>query len=266
MLRKVIPVHSFDVSIDDAKKIQKEYRGRVVLEDSVNLDEIRIVGGVDVAFLSGVYRSADSSPGSREAFSGKADNKGVTLGEIRPRLPELTALAAVVLIDSQNHEVLEISFATAPVYFPYIPGFLSFREGPAVLAAIKELDTLPGVMIYDGCGIAHPRGFGLASHMGVLTGIPSSGCAKSLLCGSCDEPQPLKGSWTELTYKEKIVGSCLRTRDRVKPVYVSPGSGLSIDGARELVIRCTGKYRLPEPTRLAHKVVSEKKKELKGKM
>ena len=266
MLRKELPGHSFDVTIDEAKKIQKEYRGRVVLEDSVNLDEIRIVGGVDVAFLSGVYRFADSPHGNRKDYLGNADKEDVTYIEKRPRSPELTALAAVVLIDAQSHEVLELSFATAPVYFPYIPGFLSFREGPAVLAAIKELDTLPGVMIYDGCGIAHPRGFGLASHMGVLTGIASAGCAKSLLCGMCDEPLPWKGNWTKLIYKEKIVGSCLRTRDKVKPVYVSPGSGLSIDGARELVIRCTGKYRLPEPTRLAHKVVSEKKKELKGKM
>ena len=114
-------------------------------------------------------------------------------------------------------------------------------------------------MIYDGCGIAHPRGFGLASHMAVLTGIPSIGCAKSRLFGMCDEPGLTKGDWTYIQHKKNIIGACQRTRNNVKPVYISPGSGFSINSARELILSLTWKYRLPEPTRLAHNLVTAEK-------
>jgi deoxyribonuclease V len=151
------------------------------------------------------------------------------------------------------------------VFFPYIPGLLTFREGPAVLAAIGELTALPGVMLYDGAGIAHPRGMGIAAHMALLTGIPSIGCAKSLLVGTCAEPGAEKGDRSYLYYRDRVVGVCLRTRRGVKPVYVSPGSGFSVDGACNFVLSLTGKYRLPEPTRFAHNLVTAKKHQLTRK-
>lgn len=256
------PIHSFDVTLDEAKRIQRELRDRVILSDQIPVDNVSIVGGVDIAFVS-EYRGAAGRYDLAAVSAEREDSHtaGSPDGHYRREIRG-TAVAAVVTFDVRNGIVLETAFATAPVFFPYIPGFLSFREGPAVLAAIEELSVPPGVMIYDGCGIAHPRGFGLASHMAVLTGIPSVGCAKSRLCGSCDEPSPVKGSWTGLVYKDRRVGVCLRTRDGVRPVYVSPGSGFSVDGARELVLTTVGKFRLPEPTRLAHTYVTAKKKEL----
>jgi deoxyribonuclease V len=169
------------------------------------------------------------------------------------------ALACVVILDIKRGQVVETAFATAPVLFPYIPGLLTFREGPAVLAALGELSTLPGVMVYDGAGVAHPRGLGIASHMAALTGIPSIGCAKSPLVGSFGEPGMEKGDWSYIYYRKRVVGTCLRTRRGVKPMYISPGSGFSVDGASRFALSLTGKYRLPEPTRMAHNLVTEHK-------
>jgi deoxyribonuclease V len=172
----------------------------------------------------------------------------------------VTALAAVVILDAVSLSVVEMAVAAAQVSYPYIPGFLSFREGKAILTALGKLSILPEIMVYDGCGIAHPRGFGLASHMAVMTGIPSVGCAKSNLVGTYNMPGPLKGDWTEIQYKGSIVGQCVRTRDNVRPVFVSPGSGFSMNGARRAVLALTTKYRLPEPTRHAHNLVTAEKK------
>jgi len=163
------------------------------------------------------------------------------------------------MLDTRDFSIAGTACAAAPVTYPYIPGFLSFREGRAILSALGKLKTFPDVMIYDGCGIAHPRGFGLASHMAVLTGIPSIGCAKSNLLGKYENPGPLKGEWTEIRHKNNIIGNCLRTRNNVKPVFVSPGSGFSMKSARETVLTLSTKYRLPEPTRLAHNLVTSEK-------
>ena len=234
-------VHSFDVSVREARIIQNELRCRVELTDRIESpDEIELVGGADVAFLPCFPASSEDSA----AF------------------PGIVALAVVIVIDVKRCAVVETAFAAVHVRFPYIPGFLTFREGPAVLAALGELKTLPGVMIYDGAGIAHPRGLGIASHMALLTGIPSIGCAKSLLTGVCEEPGGEKGEWTYIYLNGQVSGTCLRTRNGVKPVYVSPGSGFSVDGARKFVLLLTGSYRLPEPTRIAHIMVTRKKQEL----
>jgi deoxyribonuclease V len=206
------------------------------------------------------------SSGERDSRSHEVppcDEGGLSTGLERD--PIAIALSCVVVIDTETGAVVEKTYAAVPVYFPYVPGFLSFREGPAVLKAIGELKKLPGVMVYDGCGIAHPRGFGLASHMSILTGIPSVGCAKSKLCGTCGEPNTVRGSWTPVVFQDETVGVCLRTRNNVRPVFVSPGSGFDVEGAREVVERLTCGYRLPEPTRLAHKYVTQYKKELLGR-
>lgn len=254
------PVHSFDVSLEKAKRIQGELRKQVEISDVIsNIDEIELIGGADVAFIETfpdpfrVHNTDNNFCENNISHDKISDKRNI-------QEKRLTALASIVIIDSKHSSVVEKVHAIAPVYFPYIPGFLSFREGPAILAAFGKLSKLPGVMIYDGCGIAHPRGLGLASHMAILTGIPSIGCAKSRLCGECDEPGQTKGDWAAITHKGKLVGACLRTRNNVKPVYVSPGSGFSVSCARKLVLSLTSKYRLPEPTRLAHNLVTAEKK------
>ena len=233
------PVYSFPVSLEEAKRIQEEFRDRVDLSDAiVNIDEITLIGGADVSFITSSHLS-----GTRAGIQ-----------------KSVRALAGIVIIDIKDNRIVETVCATVPVTLPYIPGYLSFREGPALCAAFEKLTRLPDVMVYDGCGIAHPRGLGLASHMALLTGIPSIGCAKSILCGTCDEPGMNRGDWSPLVYKNRRVGTCLRTRDRVKPVYVSPGSGFSIETATEVILGLARKYRLPEPTRRAHNLVTVEKK------
>ena len=259
------PFHSFDVSFDEAKRIQEQLRTHLVLSDTVSSDaEIELVGGVDVAFITHGYKLTGQAPGmvnDVEALHAPCISSSAPY-RAKNRFPGIRALAGIVVIDTKCGRVVETVSAVAEVFFPYVPGFLSFREGPAVLAAVRELSHTPGVMIYDGCGIAHPRGCGLATHMGILTGIPSIGCAKSHLCGTCDKPGFAKGEWTEIVLNGTVVGSCLRTRDGVKPVFVSPGTGFSIEGARRMVLSLAWKYRLPAPTRLAHSLVTREKQSL----
>lgn len=169
--------------------------------------------------------------------------------------------AAAVVMSYPAMEVVEESSAEGESAFPYIPGLLSFREGPVTLAAFRKLKTRPDVIIFDGHGVAHPRGFGIASHMGVLLGIPSVGCAKTVLVGSYDEPASARGSVSPLIYKGAEVARALRTRDNVKPVYVSIGHMVNLDFACSLVLACSNGYRLPEPTRRAHILVNRLRKE-----
>jgi len=152
---------------------------------------------------------------------------------------------------------VEVKTAKKRICFPYIPGLLSFREGPAIIEAIKKLSVKPDVFIFDGQGIAHPRGVGIATHVGVLLGISTIGCAKSVLCGTYKEPGIEKGSWTPLIYNGKKVGVALRTRSGVKPVFVSVGNKIELGQCIEIVLNCCTKYRLPEPIRKAHAVAGE---------
>jgi deoxyribonuclease V len=143
------------------------------------------------------------------------------------------------------------------VGFPYVPGFLSFREGRAIISAVKKLKQLPGVVIVDGQGIAHPLGIGIASHIGVLLNIPAIGCAKSRLVGEYSEPGREKGEWSPLMYKDKQVGAVLRTRENVKPVFVSPGHLIDLNSSIEIVLQSLTLYRLPEPIRRADHLSKE---------
>ena len=256
------PIHSFGVSYLEAKRIQNELREKVELVDIFTSPEDGVlVGGADVAFISRGHDSPEQSSVIRENTSVTASGTSChTRSELNS---PVKALAAVVTLNQGKNGVIEVSHAVTPVLYPYVPGYLSFREGPAILAAIGGLKILPQIMLYDGTGIAHPRGLGLASHMAVLTGIPSIGCAKSLLCGECEEPGTEKGDWTELWLENRVVGACLRTRRGVKPIYVSPGSGFTVQGAVEFVLSMCGKYRLPEPTRIAHALVTSGKKQAK---
>ncbi|RLB25975.1 MAG: deoxyribonuclease V [Deltaproteobacteria bacterium] len=165
--------------------------------------------------------------------------------------------AGVVVLSFPDLEVVEESWAKGKIDFPYIPGLLSFREIPLILDALKDLSAEPDVFLCDGQGIAHPRRMGLASHLGVLLGKPTIGCAKSRLVGHYHEVGPMKGDYSLLTDKGETIGAALRTRSGTKPIFVSPGYGLSIRKAIEVALCCCMKYRIPEPIRAAHRLVNQ---------
>lgn len=225
-----IPVrHPLDISVAEAREIQEELRREVREEPALDPAALETVAGTDISYL-------------RES-----------------RL----ALGAVVLMDYPGLEVLEIRTSALEVAFPYVPGLLSFRELPALLPALEDLSSPPDLIFADGQGLAHPRFFGLASHLGVLTGIPTIGCAKSRLVGEAAEPGPEVGDWEPLLYKERTVGAVLRTRRGVKPLYVSVGHLVDLPTSLRMVLDCLRGYRLPEPQRKAHAAAEELKREAK---
>ena len=216
--------HPWKVTTAEARGIQD--RIRCLVETVDRLDEIGIVAGVDVGF-----------------------EKAGTVTR-----------AAVALLHFPSLEPLGNAIARTATTFPYIPGLLSFREIPAVLKAMEQLEAKPDLLLCDGQGIAHPRRCGIASHLGVLLDIPSIGVAKTRLTGTHGTLPKPKGSRIPLMDGDEQIGSVLRTRTGVKPLYISPGHRISIDTADELVLRCTTRYRLPETTRQAHRLASGPKK------
>jgi deoxyribonuclease V len=208
--------HPWDVSPAEARAIQRQLRDRVLVQPSEHQPET--IAGIDVSVKGG------------------------------------RALAAVVLLSYPDLAPFHTVTAEMPVSFPYVPGLLAFREGPVVLAALEGLTSRPDVLLFDAQGLAHPRRMGLATHLGVIMDMPAVGCAKSRLWGTYVEPDERKGSWTTLMDKGEVIGAVVRTRDGVKPVFVSIGHRVDLETAVSLVLRCTTKYRLPEPTRWAHRV------------
>jgi deoxyribonuclease V len=164
------------------------------------------------------------------------------------------ARAAVVTLSYPDLEVVECATATRPVEFPYVPGLLTFREGPAVLDALDKLTSTPDLLIFDGQGLAHPRRLGIASHIGLLVDIPSIGCAKSRLCGQYETPRPERGRFTLLIDRGETIGAVVRTRARVKPVFVSIGHRVDLPTSINYVLDCCRGYCLPETTRWADRV------------
>jgi deoxyribonuclease V len=160
-------------------------------------------------------------------------------------------VAKAVFVVMRGFEVLEQVVVRESVPFPYIPGLLSFREIPPLLSAWKKVKTEPDVIIVDGQGVAHPRRFGIASHLGLVLGVPTIGCAKSRLCGEHEEPGPARGDWSPLLHQGETVGAALRTRDGCNVVYVSTGHRIALESAISVVLACAPRYRLPEPQRLA---------------
>ena len=163
----------------------------------------------------------------------------------------------VVVTRVGTEEVVERSGIVTEARFPYVPGLFSFREAPALIQAYEALGERPDVLLLDVQGIAHPRGIGLASHVGLWLGIPTIGCAKSGLCGEHDEPGPTRGDWRPLTSKGRTLGAVLRTRDRIKPVYISVGHLCDLPGAIRVVLDNASQHRLPIPARLAHHYVND---------
>ncbi len=174
-------------------------------------------------------------------------------------------IAAVVVLKTPDFTPVETASALRKLTFPYIPGLLSFREAPACIAAVKKLKTTPDIFIVDGQGIAHPRRLGLAAHLGLFFDKPTIGCAKSRLTGCFEQPPPQKGAYSLLKDKKggkydtqyETIGAVVRTRNNVKPLFVSVGNKCLLKDAIRITLRCTPKYRLPEPARLAHQLVGK---------
>jgi deoxyribonuclease V len=212
------------INLDEAKAIQTALKDRVKI---VSLRQIpRFVAGVDAAF---------------------SNNKVIGVACLY-KYPELIPV--------------EERYAITEVPFPYIPGFLSFREGPSIVEALNSLRIKPHIILFDGQGIAHPKRMGIAAHIGVILDMPAIGCAKSRLVGEYKEPGFKKGDWSSLRYKGRTVGALLRTKDNVRPVFVSPGHRIDLKGSIEIVLGCTTKYRIPEPIRRADILSKKIKREI----
>jgi deoxyribonuclease V len=209
-----------------AVAIQAELREKLILADGLSGD-IRIVAGADISCTKGDDR----------------------------------VFAAVVLLDAATLEVIEEATYSGRTSIPYIPGLLSFREGPALLQAFGKLRKRPDVALFDGQGVAHPRGFGLAAHMGLLLDVPAIGCAKTRLIGAFAETGGRRGQRSPLVQDGKLIGAVVRTKDRVKPVFVSQGHRVSLERAVEIVLQCARRYRIPEPIRRAHILVNKLRQE-----
>jgi deoxyribonuclease V len=147
--------------------------------------------------------------------------------------------------------LVEEAFAVLEVLFPYIPGFLTFREGPVIVEALKRLKIKPHIILFDGQGIAHPKGVGIATHIGIILDMPAIGCAKSRLVGEYKPPRSKRGERSFLRYHGRTVGAVLRTKDNVRPMFISPGHKIDLEGSIKIVLGCTSKYRIPEPLRMA---------------
>ena len=184
--------------------------------------------------------------------NGVHDPSSIAGVDISVKRDRKTAIAGAVLLEYPSLEPVECQTAEGEMSFPYIPGLLSFREIPLTMAAVEKLSVTPDLIIVDGQGIAHPRRFGLASHLGLLLDIPTIGCAKSRLCGRYTEPDIEPGGYSLLTDKDETIGAVLRTKRGVKPVFVSVGHRVDLTGAIHWILNCCHGYRLPEPSRLAH--------------
>ena len=221
-------LHPWDVTPREAAGLQSELRGLLLLEPFNG--PVRLVAGADVAFS-------------------KRDD---------------LVFAAVVLMTWPECVTTATATAVREGAFPYVPGLLSFREGPAVLEAFGRLAADPDLVLFDGQGTAHPRRLGLAAHLGLLLDIPSIGCAKSRLCGEHEEPGKRRGSTAELTDGGEVIGAAVRTRDGVRPLYVSPGHRMDLRSAVSFTLAACRGFRLPEPTRRAHTLVTRLKAETLG--
>lgn len=211
-------------NITEARKIQDILKKRVKIIPLRR--EPRFIAGVDAAFLN------DKVIGVACLY----------------KYPELTPIKE--------------AYTIRKVSFPYIPGFLSFREGPAIVKALNILKIKPDLILFDGQGIAHPKGMGIATHIGILLNIGTIGCAKSILVGDYKEPGLKKGDWSSIEYKGRIAGAVLRTKDNVRPLFVSPGHRIDLENSIRIVLGCITKYRIPEPLRRADFISKKIKREI----
>ena len=213
-------LHPWNVTYEEAIKIQERLKDKVILK---KIDRrINYIAGLDVSYAKGSN----------------------------------TVWAGVVVLDFPSLVKIEERWAQSKVSFPYIPGLLSFREIPALLDVLRNIEVEPDLIFCDGQGIAHPRGLGIASHLGVLLRKPTIGCAKSRLVGEFDPVGEDRGEHVYLRYQNRIIGAVVRTRSRVKPVFISPGYGVVLKDCIRFVLETCPTYRIPEPTRQAHLLVN----------
>ena len=227
-------LHKWDLSYAEARALQTQLAGRVRFTKLGKRPGL--FAGLDCAFSQGGKRIHAAV---------------VVLRRVAASTPKELGMV--------SFELVETASATMDVTFPYIPGLLSFREAPVCLAAIEKLEHQPDVFMIDGQGIAHPRRLGLAAHLGLFLDKPTIGCAKSRLTGTFAEPALEKGAHEPLYDGDEIIGAVVRTRTNVKPLFISVGHRCTLDDAIDLTLACAIKYRLPEPTRLAHNTVSRLK-------
>lgn len=216
-------LHHWNMSYSQALELQKSLASRVIFSPFTG--RLKLVCGLDCAFSK----------------NGKK------------------VIAVAVVLKLPGFDLVESSQAVKKATFPYIPGLLSFREAPVCIEAVKKLSTKPDVFVIDGQGVAHPRRLGLAAHLGLFFDKTTVGCAKSRLTGQFKEPGSGKGAYSSLKDKGRTIGAVVRTRTNVKPVFVSVGNKCRLKDAVSLVLRSTTRYRLPEPTRLAHHLVSKER-------
>ena len=221
---RIKQIHDWDLSYREAVELQKELAGK--LQFTPFSKDIRFAVGVDIS----------CNFHSNYLFS------------------------AAVVWDARKREIIETKTADGETAFPYIPGLLSFREAPLILKALEKLETAPDVILVDGHGIAHPRGFGIASHIGVLAEIPTIGVAKKRLVGEYDMPGRDKFSVIDIILDERPVGAVLRSRRSVKPIFISPGNRIDIDSSVDVVKKTITRFRLPEPIRFAHQACNNARK------
>jgi deoxyribonuclease V len=210
--------HPWDLTPKEAIALQKHLAGKVIRSSGIDIEDIATVAGVDTHYHQGL------------------------------------AAAAVVVIRLSDLETVAYATAVRKISFPYIPGLLTFREGPTILAALDSLPSTPDLLIFDGQGIAHPRRCGLASHIGLLLDMPSIGCAKTRLTGLYEEPHTVKGSYSSLKDGDETIGAVVRTRSKVKPLFVSIGHRINLNDSINIVLQCCPRYRVPETTRRADKL------------
>jgi deoxyribonuclease V len=217
--------HSWDVDLATAKQIQLSLKHQITLQPLPKLPET--IAGADVT-----YSQSDKM-----------------------------YFASALVFDLKTMRVIEQAAHCGEVQFPYISGYLTFREGPILLRVFEKLKNVPDVIIFDGQGIAHHRKMGIAAHLGLFLELPTIGCAKRRLVGIYEEPSPEFGSWSELRYHDELIGAVVRTRQNCKPVFVSPGHLIDIPDAIQTVLQCCAGYRIPEPVRQAHITVNKIRKE-----
>jgi deoxyribonuclease V len=218
-------MHSWNLTPTEAIALQKELSAQIILKD--DFKKIKTLAGADLAL----------SENKKEAYAG------------------------VIVFEFPSLKEIERIYTVEPLTFPYIPGLLSFREGPILLKAFEKLKNQPDLILFDGQGIAHPRRLGIASHMGLLLDRPTIGCAKSLLCGKYKEPGIKRGSGSPLIDHGEVIGAVLRTRDGVNPIFISVGHRISLESAIKIVLQCHSGFRIPKPTREADIFVGQLKKE-----
>ncbi len=218
--------HPWNVTLEEARELQSHLSRQI--KETVLPSTIRQVAGFDVSYL-------------------KERN---------------LIIAGMAILGYPSLDLIDQFLLTDRIPFPYIPGYLSFREAPVLLKLIRQNCDLADIYVFDGHGIAHPRGLGIASHIGVMVQKPSIGCAKKKLIGQYDEPMMTKGAISPLIYQDRIVGNVVRTKNNIKPVYISIGNRISLKDATEFILTCTNKYRIPEPTRQAHICVTNYRKKL----